>query len=415
MPLGSLGDSFSAFFDAVGDFFDSLAAIQWLSLFFALVAFGIYLTIRSRASYNILRAAYPDERIQFRYIWGAYIAGYGFNAVVPARGGDVIRLFLTKSRVPNSSYPAVAASFTVELIFDLCMAIPIMAFAFTQGAFPKPPDFSKLPAFDLAFFASHPRFTLFLLTILGIAVLVGFALLSARVRAFWERVRQGLSILSDRRRYFREVFAVQFVGWLFRFTAFFFLLEAFNVGGSVRNVLLVLGVNAVAALVPFTPGGAGVQQALLVKVFSGTAAGATVAAYSVGQQIAIAAFTFGVGFAALVWVFRIRSFKEVIAQGRATQRSAERPGETRDSRCGRHVRRYAEPRPWRASRTSVTASGKTVAITARTCLACSSALPCRLTRLIAATVMSTASLIALSAHARFWVDCICSAMSCSRF
>ena len=34
------------------------------------------------------------------------------------------------------------------------------------------------------------------------------------------------------------------------------------------------------------------------------------------------ALTFGVGFAALVWVFRIRSFKEVIAQGREA-RSAE--------------------------------------------------------------------------------------------
>jgi uncharacterized membrane protein YbhN (UPF0104 family) len=325
VPLASLGDSFSAFFNAVGDFLDSLASIRWLSLFIALIAFGVYLSFRARASFHILRAAYPDERIQFRYVWGAYIAGYGFNSVVPARGGDVVRLFLTKSRVPNSSYPAVASSFAVELIFDASMAVPILAFAFSQGVFPKPPDFSKLPAFDLAFFASHPRFTLFLLTLLGIAVMVGFALLSARVRAFWERVRQGLAILSDRRRYLREVFAVQFCGWLFRFTAFFFLLSAFNVGGSVRNVLLVLGVNAVAALVPFTPGGAGVQQALLVKVFSGTAAGATVAAYSVGQQIAIAAFTFGVGFVALVWVFRIRSFKEVIAQGRA-DRSAEDAG-----------------------------------------------------------------------------------------
>jgi uncharacterized membrane protein YbhN (UPF0104 family) len=322
VQFGSLGDSFSAFFNAVGSFFDSLAAIHWLSLFFALVAFGIYLTLRARASFHILKAAYPEERFQFRYIWGAYMAGYGFNAVVPARGGDIIRLFLTKSRIPNSSYPAVASSFTVELIFDLCMAVPILAFAFSQGAFPKPPDFSKLPAFDLAFFASHPRFTLFLLTVLGIAAVIAFALLSAKVRAFWQRVRQGVTILFDRRRYFREVFAVQFVGWLFRFTAFFFLLSAFNVGGSVRNVLLVLGVNAVAALVPFTPGGAGVQQALLVKVFSGTATGATVAAYSVGQQIAIAAFTFGIGFVALVWVFRIRSFKEVIAQGRAA-RSAE--------------------------------------------------------------------------------------------
>jgi glycosyltransferase 2 family protein len=327
VPIGSLGDSFSAFFNAVGDFFDSLAAIQWLSLFIALIAFGIYLTIRARASYNILRAAYPGETIEFKYVWGAYIAGYGFNSVVPARGGDVIRLFLTKSRIPNSSYPAVASSFAVELIFDLCMAVPILAFAFSQGAFPKPPDFSKLPAFDLAFFAAHPRFALFVLTVLGIGVLAAFALLSARVRAFWERVRQGLTILSDRRRYFREVFAVQFCGWLFRFTAFFFLLGAFNVGGSVRNVLLVLGVNAVAALVPFTPGGAGVQQALLVKVFAGTATGATVAAYSVGQQIAIAAFTFGVGFAALVWVFRIRSFKEVIAQGQADRTAEGREAE----------------------------------------------------------------------------------------
>ena len=297
--LASIGDSFSAFFDAVGDFASNLAAVQWGSLLIGLAAFAIYLTLRARASFHILRAAYPEEEIRFLKIWGAYMAGYGFNSVIPARGGDVVRLFLTKSSVPNSSYPAVAAAFSVEFIFDLTMAVPVLAFAFTQGVFPKPPDFSDLPAFDLAFLAQHPRFTLFLLTALGIATLIGFALLSARVRAFWARVRQGLTIVFDRRRYGREVWLVQLAGWGFRFFAFWMLLEAFGVGGSVRNVLLVLGVNAVAALVPFTPGGAGVQQALLAKVFAGTAAGATVAAYSVGQQIAIAALTFGIGFLAL--------------------------------------------------------------------------------------------------------------------
>ena len=109
-------------------------------------------------------------------------------------------------------------------------------------------------------------------------------MLSMRVKAFWARVRQGLTILYDRDRYLREVFAVQFVGWLFRFAAFWFLLEAFNIGGSVQNVLLVLGVNAVGAAVPFTPQGAGVTQALLAKVFADTAAGATVAAYSVDSR-----------------------------------------------------------------------------------------------------------------------------------
>ena len=319
----SIGDSFRAFFDAIGDFAGGIADVRWIPLLIGLASFATYLTLRARASFNILRAAYPDERIRFRNIWGAYMAGYGFNSVVPARGGDVVRLFLTKSSVPNSSYPAVAAAFSIEFIFDLTIAIPVLAFAFTQGVFPKPPDFSKLPAFDLAFFASHPRFALFVLTLLAIGVLVAFALLSARVRAFWARVRQGLTIIFDRRRYFREVWLVQLGGWGFRFFAFWMLLEAFNVGGSVRNVLLVLGVNAVAALVPFTPGGAGVQQALLAKVFSGTAAGATVAAYSVGQQIAIAALTFGIGLFAVVQIFRFRSFKEVIASGRASREREE--------------------------------------------------------------------------------------------
>ena len=320
MAFASIGDSFTSFFDAVGDFFSNLAAVQWPALLLALIFFVVYLTFRARASFHILRAAYPDAKIEFKRVWGAYFAGYGFNSVIPARSGDVIRLFLTKTAVPGSSYPAVGAAFAVEFVFDLTIAVPVLAYAFSQGVFPKPPDFSKLPAFDLAFFASHPRFTLFLLTVIGIGVLAGFALLSARVRAFWTRVRQGLTVLFDRKRYFREVWLVQFCGWLFRFAAFWCLLEAFNVGGSVGNVLLVLGVNAVAALVPFTPGGAGVQQALLVKVFG---SGATVAAYSVGQQIAIAALTFGIGLAAVVWIFRFRSFKEVIAAGRA-QREAEK-------------------------------------------------------------------------------------------
>ena len=116
---------------------------------------------------------------------------------------------------------------------------------------------------------------------------------------------------------------MQLAGWCFRFTAFWFLLEAFRVGGSVKNVLLVLGVNAVSAAVPFTPQGAGVQQALLVKVFAGTAGASTVAAYSVGQQIAIGALTFGIGFAALVFIFRVRSFKEAIQLGREDRAAEE--------------------------------------------------------------------------------------------
>src|SRR3954467_15691510 len=74
----------------------------------------------------------------------------------------------------------------------------------------------------------------------------------------------------------------------------------------------------------------------------------------------------------------------------------------------------AQLRPSRASRTRVTASGNTAAITARSCCACSSVVPWMFARFIAATVRSTASLIALSAHASFCWPCICSANSAMR-
>jgi uncharacterized membrane protein YbhN (UPF0104 family) len=313
-PLGSLGD----FSHAVDEFFSNLASVRWGSLLLGLACFGVYLSLRSRAYFNVLRAAYPGSRIRWRRIWGAYVAAYGFNNVVPARGGDVMKLFLVRTSVPGSAYPAIGSSFFVEAVFDAAIAVPVLIFAFTQGVFPKPPDFSSLGAFDLSFFAGHLRFTLFAVTAIAVLVLVAFAVLSRRIALFWARVRQGVAILRDRRRYLREVFAVQLAGWAFRFAAFWMLLSAFGIGGSVRNVLLVLGVNAIASLLPFTPGGAGVQQAFLVKVFGGAAA-----AYSVGQQIAIAAFSLALGFGAIVFVFRFRSFREVIHAGREA-RAAER-------------------------------------------------------------------------------------------
>lgn len=326
----SLGQSITTFLHAAGQFFSDLAAVHWGALAFGLALFGLNLTLRSRAYFNALRAAYPAARFQWRRIWGAYFAAVGFNNVVPVRGGDVIKLFLVRSSISGSSYPAVAAAFLVESIFDVCAGALILVFAFTQGVFPKPPDLSKLSSFDISYLAGHFRFTLFLITAVAILGLVAFALLSVRVRAFWARLRQGATILSDRRRYLREVAALQALAWLCRFAAFWLLLEAFRIGGSVQNVLLVFAAGQVAGVVPLTPGGAGVQQALLVKVFATSAAGtAAVAAYSVGQQVAIAAFTAAVGLGAVVLIFRFRSFREVLHAGRASRRSeqeAERLG-----------------------------------------------------------------------------------------
>jgi uncharacterized membrane protein YbhN (UPF0104 family) len=313
VEIAAITDRFQGIFDAVRSFFDSFAQVDPISLLLGMLVFVLYLSMRALALYNTLGAAYPDEQIPYRNIWGAYIAAYGFNNVVPARGGDIIKFFLVKVSVPDSTYPAIGAAFVVESIFDLTIAIPVLTFAFTQGVFPDTPQLPKLGALDMSFLSTDPQLTLFIVTGLTLAALVAFAFLSRRVVAFWFNVRQGFTILSDWRRYLREVWLVQFGGWLLRCAAFWLLLDAFGIGGSVRNVMLVLGINAVAALVPLTPGGAGVQQALLVTVF-GTAA--TVAAYSVGQQVAIAVVSIAVGFLALLTIFGVRSFGDVRRAGK---------------------------------------------------------------------------------------------------
>ena len=164
----SLSESLHAFFEAVGHFLADLAAVHWGALVLGLAFFGLNLTLRSRAYFHSLRAAYPRVRFQWRRIWGAYFAAVGFNNVVPARGGDVIKLFLSRSSIPGASYPAVAAAFFVESIFDVSVGVLVLIFALSQGVFPKPPDLPKLSSFDISYLAGHFRLTLFLLTALAI-------------------------------------------------------------------------------------------------------------------------------------------------------------------------------------------------------------------------------------------------------
>ena len=314
----SFGATIDHLLSSAGKFFSQLTSLSWGALVIGLALYGLYLLLRSRALVSALRAAYPGTQVRWREVWGAYMVGYAINNLLPLGGGNVAQLFLTRISIADGTYPTVATALSTGVVFDWFMGLLVMCFAFTQGVFPKPPDFSKLPAFDISFFASHARFSLFLLTTLGLGFVVAFALLSARVRAFWRHVRQGLAILRDRRRYLRAMASWQLASWVARFAAYWALLDAFHLGGSVRGALLVLAVQVVASVFPFTPGGAGVQQALLVTVF---ASSRYVAAFSVGQQIATAVLSSGLGFAALALIFRLRSFREVIARGREHRRA----------------------------------------------------------------------------------------------
>ena len=187
MPVivSSIGDTVRAFVSAAEQFLDNLTQLRFGSLALALVCCGLYQLVRSRSSYNALRAAYPDARFSWRKVWGAYVAAFGLNGVVPAGGGSVVQLVLTRNAIAGSSLSTVASALCVGVLFDGVVCVGILIYAFTRGVFPKPSDFGGLSSFDIAFFARNPQLTLFLLTAVVVVGLVGFAVLSRRIAAFW--------------------------------------------------------------------------------------------------------------------------------------------------------------------------------------------------------------------------------------
>ena len=313
MPLADFASSAESFAHAAAQFFAHLSDIRWTSFALALLCLAAMQLARAWAWRNVLRAAYPGVRISFLRLSAAYLAGAGINAIIPAHAGDVTKVFLVKRQIPHSSYPAVTSSFLVQTVFDTTVGLLVLFYAVSQGLLPKPPQLPDLPAFEISFWAEHPQVFLILTGALLVAIAIAIYLLAHRVRRFWDRVKQGVVILASPRRYLREVAAWQGIGWVLRFAAFWFFLDAFGIGGSIGNVMLVMSVQAIANIVPFTPGGAGAQQALLVATLHGPSR-AAVLSFSVGTQIAMAAWSVVLGFAAILLVFRTTDWRGLIRQ-----------------------------------------------------------------------------------------------------
>ncbi len=313
MLYADFASSFKAFGRAAAEFFANLSQIEWTAFAVALLFLAAMQLARAWAWRNVLRAAYPGVPISFLRLGGAYLVGAGVNAILPARAGDVTKVFLVKRQVPGSTYPTVTSSFLVQTVFDTTVGVLVLLYAITQGLLPEPPRLPNLPAFELSFWAEHPQVFAIVVGSLLLGITVAVFVHAHRVRAFWDRVKQGVAILRTPRRYLREVAAWQGAGWLCRFAAFWFLLEAFGIGGSVGKVLLVMSVQAIANVIPFTPGGAGAQQALLVATLQGPSR-AAVLSFSVGTQIAMAAWSVVLGFAATLLVFKTTDWRGLIRQ-----------------------------------------------------------------------------------------------------
>jgi glycosyltransferase 2 family protein len=303
--------------DAAGTFFHHLADVHWLPLAIALGFHALRLFARVPAWRNIVRASYPDLIVPRRTVAGAYLAGIGVNAIVPARGGDVLKLYLVHDRVQGTTYPTLGATLLVETLFDMVVAGGILAWALVIGVLPGLDVIPHLPQVDWSWPLRHKREAAIVAGV-WLTVLILFAVIGVRrAREFKARVRQGFAIFNTRGAYVTRVVSWQALSWAFRLMSVYFFLRAFSVPATLHNALLVLIVQSLSTLFPFTPGGVGTQQGLLVYVFdrAGTGiAGTLLLSFSVGMYIAVTIENVVIGFVALFLMLGTVRWKRVVPE-----------------------------------------------------------------------------------------------------
>ena len=119
------------------------------------------------------------------------------NGILPARGGDAIKIVLAKRSVRGSSYAAIISSFVVLAPFDTGIGLVVLLYAITQGLLPAAPRLPELPAFDISFWAAHPDLLVLTITVLAIGLVVLIAVLARRIESFWQHLKQGVAIFRD--------------------------------------------------------------------------------------------------------------------------------------------------------------------------------------------------------------------------
>jgi len=329
--------------DAIGVFFDHLASVQWDWLAIGIACHLCKLVAVSTAWRNIVQAAYPDRRVPRRQMFGAYVAGTGVNAIIPARGGDVVRLYLAKHRVEGSTYTTLVASSLLQTVFDMVIAGCLILWAITQGVLPGIDTLRSpsLPSLDYGWAFRHPTAGLILF---GLLLLFGTALvawIAERVEQFKAKVAQGFAAFKDRSYYLRHVVAWQIADWCLRLATVFFFLRAFGIPATLHNALLVQVSQSLATIFPFSPAGIGTEQALLVYAFRNVVSKSSALSFSVGMRVTLIVVNAIVGFTAIILMTGTWRIRRVAQADRA---AAAEPGvEVPDGRSAKATSGRREP------------------------------------------------------------------------
>jgi glycosyltransferase 2 family protein len=248
------------------------------------------LGLRAMVWRNVICAAYPNRCVPVTSVTGSFLAGVALNGFLPAKGGEIAKLALIRSRIHDSCVSTLAATLGVVTLLDGLLGGLFLAGLVVFGGTPV-----ALPSVGIAS----------VIAALGLVAVAAVALRlrPRRARILFTHLAQGAAILRTPRRYLHSVLPLQLGAWACRIGVAFLVLSAFGIQAGLATAALVVVFNGLSTVVP-VPGGVGTQQVLTAYALRGAVPLAGAVSFSVGMQVGITVVNTLVGLTALMLMLR---------------------------------------------------------------------------------------------------------------
>ncbi len=323
--------------DILGAGWDALRDVRLAPLALGLALHAGADCVRNGAWLAIVRHAHRGQhRLRLRDIQTAAFAGGAVNAVVPARGGDMVKIALVRRRLDAPHSATLASTLVADGLCEALAGTALLAWALSCGYLPWPPiaDLAAVPA------------------VVATTAAAAVGLLAWRALPWRAQIGAGLSALACPRLVLGRVLAWQLASRTIRLAAAAFCLTACGLPATPSNALLAMAVEG-ATRVRLAPATVALRVAVLAAAF--TAAGspvapAAVAAYVVAVQTGRTVVALAIGVVVAAATLRVRDPRRAVAALRqlAARRSAPIAAPALEQRLRgirRPRRRRSRPRP----------------------------------------------------------------------
>jgi uncharacterized membrane protein YbhN (UPF0104 family) len=287
---------------------------------------------------TILRAAFPEVKIPFRPVLASYAVAVALNGFLPANIGTLVMMLMFVTLIAGATFAAIFSGFIVQKIpFTVfSVAVYVYLFATVPGSL----------SLELGFVSEHPGATVLI-------VLAAIALLVLLGRFFWarathlrEQLLSGGAVLGQRRRFLVGVVLPSTVSFAARLGIVAVFLAAFSIPVTFHTVISVTGANSISSSLSVTPGGVGVTQALNVAVLGHLTSSSNATAYSLAQQLIVAAWDVVFAIIIVAWVFGWSGGKDLVRKSYVAAGEKER-----ELKAQREAKRAARGSRWRRRHT----------------------------------------------------------------